>query len=230
VEGDLRTFQRVRDAGDTRNRTDDDVKGLETEIVETQREIDRREAQERQKLTDKRNLVEVARSRSDRERQRVTELQEAATRLEKTLGVRSGSGATAAMGPGLDKGRVPLPVEGKIRERFGKQVNTEFGTRITRSGIEIAAELGTPVRTVGKGKVLFAGWLSGYGQVVIVDHGEASVTVSGYLEEVSVKADDFLQGDEIIGLVGDTGSLNGPGLYFELRRDGQPVDPAAWFR
>jgi len=229
IEGDLRTFARVREAGETRDRSEGEVEGLETELAETQREIDVREAQERQKLADRRNMVEVARSRSDRERRAVAELQEAAARLEKTLGVAS-SGSLAAVGDGLERGKVPQPVEGKILERFGRKVDPQFGTRVQRSGIEIAAEPGTPVRAVGKGKVLFAGWLPGYGQVVIVDHGAASVTVSGYLEEVSVKADDFLEGGETIGSVGETGSLNGPGLYFELRRDGSPVDPVAWFK
>jgi len=228
VEGDLRTFARVREAGETRDQSEDEVQGLETEIAVAQREIDLREAQERQKLADRRNFVEVARSRSDRERRAVDELQEAATRLEKTLETE-GSGRQVASGSGLERGRVPQPVEGKIRERFGRKIDPTFGTRVQRSGIEIAAEPGTPVRTVGKGKVLFAGWLPGYGQVVIVDHGAASVSVSGYLEEVAVKADDSLAGGEIIGSVGETGSLNGPGLYFELRRDGKPVDPAAWF-
>jgi murein hydrolase activator len=229
VEGDLRTFARVREAGDTRDKSEGEVKGLETEIVETQQEIDARESQERQKLADRRNAVEVARSRSDRERRAVSELQDAAARLEKTLG-SSESAALTEAGPGLERGRVPQPVEGKIRERFGRKVDPQFGTRVQRSGIEIQAEPGTPVKAVGKGKVLFAGWLPGYGQVVIVDHGEASVSVSGYLEEVAVKADDFLEGGDVIGSVGETGSLNGPGLYFELRRDGTPVDPVAWFK
>jgi septal ring factor EnvC (AmiA/AmiB activator) len=109
-------------------------------------------------------------------------------------------------------------------------VDPEFGTAVVRHGVEIEAERGAPVRAVADGRVLFAGWFRGYGQIVIIDHGERNLTVSGFLDEIAVGAGDAVRRGDAIGAVGDTGSLAGPGLYFEIRREGQPVDPAAWLR
>ncbi len=84
------------------------------------------------------------------------------------------------------------------------------------------------MRAVGAGRVLFAGWFRGYGQLVILDHGQGSVTVSGYLDEIAVEAGASLERGQAVGTVGETGSLSGPGLYFEIRHEGKPVDPQGW--
>jgi septal ring factor EnvC (AmiA/AmiB activator) len=78
--------------------------------------------------------------------------------------------------------------------------------------------------------VLFSGWFRGYGQMVILDHGGDDVTVSGYLDELRVEAGDEVRSGDVIGTVGETGSLSGPGLYFEIRHAGQPVDPTTWLQ
>jgi septal ring factor EnvC (AmiA/AmiB activator) len=115
-----------------------------------------------------------------------------------------------------------------LRLGYGSQIDPEFGTATMRNGIEVAALEGSPVRAVARGRVLFAGWFRGYGQVVIVDHGSGQMTVSGYMEELAVRADQYVEADQVIGAVGETGSLSGPGLYFEIRKAGKPVDPQEW--
>ena len=81
---------------------------------------------------------------------------------------------------------------------------------------------------MASGRVLFAGWFRGYGQMVIVDHGGGDLSVSGYLDEALVAAGDSVALGQPIGSVGETGSASGPGLYFEIRHDGKAVDPALW--
>jgi septal ring factor EnvC (AmiA/AmiB activator) len=120
------------------------------------------------------------------------------------------------------------PVEGPVRAGFGRVVDPEFGTRTIRNGIEFEAPSGAPVWAPADGRVLFAGWFRGYGQIVILDHGSGSVTVSGYLDEVAVQVGASVRAGARIGSVGETGSLSGPGLYFEVRREGKPVDPLQW--
>jgi len=115
-----------------------------------------------------------------------------------------------------------------VRAGFGRQVDREFKTQTLRTGIEIAAPAGTPVTAIAPGRVLFAGWFRGYGQMVILDHGGGDLTVSGYLDEVHVAAGDSVGGGQPIGSVGETGSASGPGLYFEIRHDGKAVDPLLW--
>jgi septal ring factor EnvC (AmiA/AmiB activator) len=130
----------------------------------------------------------------------------------------------------LRRGKVPRPIPGKVRQSFGRQVDPEFNTVTRRTGIEIAAERGTPVRAIAPGRVIFADWFRGYGQMAIVDHGGGSVSVSGFLDELKVAPGDAVSESQVIGTVGETGSFAGPGLYFELRQNGQPVDPEAWFQ
>ena len=152
-------------------------------------------------------------------------VREAAGRLEEKL---AGLSRAPSAGPGLAKGRVAWPVQGVLRLGYGSQIDPEFGTATMRNGIEVAALEGSPVRAVARGRVLFAGWFRGYGQVVIVDHGSGQMTVSGYMEELAVRADQYVEADQVIGAVGETGSLSGPGLYFEIRKAGKPVDPQEW--
>ena len=77
--------------------------------------------------------------------------------------------------------------------------------------------------------MLFAGWFKSYGQMVILDHGCGMLSVSGYLETLDVDVEDVVRRGEIVGTVGETGSLAGAGLYFEIRESGKAVDPEKWF-
>lgn len=177
----------------------------------------------------------LARVRRDRgvERRLLVELEQAAEALEATirgLGARAtDSGATAAEGGvGLVRGQLLAPVDAPIAQPFGRVVDPEFLTQTFRSGVEFSAEAGRPVRSVARGIVRFAGWFRGYGRIVIIDHGDAYHTVSGHLDELSVAVDDVVVAGQPIGTVGETGSLVGPSLYFELRHSGSPIDPAPW--
>ena len=81
---------------------------------------------------------------------------------------------------------------------------------------------------VARGQVRYAGWFRGYGKIVILEHAQGYFTVSGHLEEWSVEVGEVLEAGEVLGRVGETGSLRGPGLYFELRKGRNPQDPALW--
>ncbi len=177
----------------------------------------------------------LGRVREDRkvERRLLLELEQAAQALEetiRTLGSRSDREGTGVAGAGLAarRGRLPAPVDAAIAESFGRVVDPEFNTATRRNGVEFAARAGQAVRCVAPGMVRFAGWFRGYGRIVIVDHGEGFHTISGHLDEISVAVDQRVAGGDPLGTVGETGSLRGPSLYFEIRRDGEPVDPEAW--
>ncbi len=193
----------------------------------TRREVTVREDRLRRDHVERKNLVELLGSRAKRETRAADELREAAERLEEALNQLP---REKTKGHGLRRGRLLRPVDGPVRLGFGHQTDPEFGTVTLRTGIEIEAKTGLPVRAVGDGRVLFAGWFRGYGQIVIVDHGKDTVTVSGYLEEILVNAGDEVATGKPIGTVGETGSLSGPGLYFEIRHKGEPVDPRAWIQ
>ncbi|HEX9021315.1 MAG TPA: peptidoglycan DD-metalloendopeptidase family protein [Nitrospirota bacterium] len=135
------------------------------------------------------------------------------------------AGAVAAS---PDKNRLPWPVEGRVITRFGMQRHPEFGTMVYRRGIEIEAREGEPVRAVSDGQVAYADWYKGYGKLIIIDHGAGFYTLYGNLSRLDLKKDDRAARNQVIGLAGDTGSLKGPKLYFEVRRNGQAQDPLAW--
>jgi septal ring factor EnvC (AmiA/AmiB activator) len=227
AEHDASLFDRYVKSRAEREARREDAEVAVEELREARRAFEGQEELARRETVERRNLVSLLRSRAARESKAAAELREAAARLERALSDLP-RGARAPAGRGLARGGLPWPVAGPVRAGFGRQRDPEFGTETVRNGIEIQAERGVPVRAVAPGRVLFAGWFRGYGQVVILDHGDAKLTVSGYLEEVAVEAGEEVAGGQVIGQVGDTGSLRGPGLYFELRDAGRAVDPKRW--
>ncbi len=112
---------------------------------------------------------------------------------------------------------------------FGRRVDDEFHTQLFHKGVDFEASLGTPVVAVAAGRVRFAGWFRGYGRLVILDHGDRFFTVSGHLDDIAVAVGDDVRAAQAIGTVGESGSLVGPRLYFEVRQGDEALDPAAWF-
>lgn len=176
----------------------------------------------------------LVRVRGDRSQERalLIELERAARALEETL---AGLGHADIPVAALDgrrfeasRGRLARPVKGEVRGRFGKVLDDEYLTETFRNGIEIAASPGDSVRAVARGQVRYAGWFRGYGKIVIVDHGGGYFTVSGHLSDIFVAVGDVVDEGDTLGSVGDTGSLRGAGLYFEMRSGAQPLDPADW--
>ena len=129
----------------------------------------------------------------------------------------------------LAKGRLPWPVEGTVIRKFGVVVDKDKAEMVS-NGIEIRAEMNTPVAAVADGKVVHVGWLRGFGRVVIVDHGEGHHTISAHLSKPLVNRGDEVKRGQTIGLVGDTESFSGPMLYFELRENGRPRNPSPYLK
>jgi septal ring factor EnvC (AmiA/AmiB activator) len=228
AEQDAALFDRYRAMRAEREARAESALRARAELQRTRIALAAQEELARRESVERRNLVSLLRSRAARESKAAQELREAAGRLEAALRDLPRRRGEAPPGPGLVQGRVPRPVPGAVRAPFGRQLDPEFKTQTVRNGIEIQADRGEPVRSVAPARVLFAGWFRGYGQVVILEHGAGKITVSGYLDEVEVEAGEQVSAGQVIGRVGDTGSLRGPGLYFELRDGGKAVDPTAW--
>jgi murein DD-endopeptidase MepM/ murein hydrolase activator NlpD len=122
-------------------------------------------------------------------------------------------------------GQLLWPVKGPILRRFGRQKHEVFNATVFSTGIEIGAKEGTPVRAAETGKVAFLDWLTGYGRVMIVDHGSGFHTLYGHLQDAAVGVGSRVTRGAQLGTVGDTGSLGAASLYFEVRHHGQPADP-----
>jgi murein DD-endopeptidase MepM/ murein hydrolase activator NlpD len=128
------------------------------------------------------------------------------------------------------KGLLKMPVRGKIIRFFGTYKNNKFNVVNFCSGIDIRAKRGEPVTAVGDGKIIYSSWFKGYGNMIIIDHGSSYYTLYAHLEEVLIAKGVEIETGEVIATVGDTGSLTGPNLHFEVRHHGKPVDPLEWLK
>jgi septal ring factor EnvC (AmiA/AmiB activator) len=123
------------------------------------------------------------------------------------------------------KGRLALPVRGELVNRYGSP-RSDGG--LTWRGLFIAAPAGTKVRAVAPGRVVFADWLRGFGNLLIVDHGDGYMSLYGYNETLYKQVGDTVGGGDVVAAVGSTGGSADSGLYFELRHLGKPFDPLTW--
>jgi septal ring factor EnvC (AmiA/AmiB activator) len=125
------------------------------------------------------------------------------------------------------KGSLQWPVSGDFTERFGAP---RKGGRLRAQGITISAPAGSEVRAIGAGMVIFADWFRNLGLLIIIDHGAGYMSLYGHNEALVKKAGDMVAVGEVISRVGDTGGQSQATLYFEIRENGAPVDPALWCR
>ncbi len=127
-------------------------------------------------------------------------------------------------------GKLPHPSPGRITVGFGRVLNPRFNTETVQNGLDIGSPAGAPVRAIAPGRVVHAGWFKGYGNLVIVDHGEGYHSLVAHLGSMQTAMGEEVSEGSVLGTVGDSGSLKGPYLYFEIRQHGRPVDPRPWLR
>ncbi len=159
----------------------------------------------------------------------IRELQAKQRKLAKVPPPRGGV-EPPGVGFGTLRGRLPWPTQGRIVTAFGAQVHPRFGTRTFRNGVDIEAAEGKDIAAVYAGHVIYTGWFKGYGNLIILDHGHEYYTLYAHIAEIEAKEGDDVRQGQRIGTVGDTGSLAGPRLYFEVRYQGKPQDPVEWLR
>jgi len=123
------------------------------------------------------------------------------------------------------KGKLAWPVQGRLAGEYGQPRGSG---PVKWNGVLLEAAAGTPVRAVYHGRVAFADWLQGLGLLVIVDHGAGYMSLYGHNEALLKEPGDWVEPGEAIAQVGDTGGQARPGLYFEIRYNGEPVDPHPW--
>jgi septal ring factor EnvC (AmiA/AmiB activator) len=126
------------------------------------------------------------------------------------------------------RGHLPWPVPGAVLVPFGDQRHPRFRTVTPHPGIDLEAPEGSEVRPVFGGQVVFSDWFRGYGNTVIVDHGDGLLSIYAHLRELSQTVGAKVDPATVLGRSGSTGSLLGPRLYLEIREHGRPIDPLQW--
>lgn len=211
------------------------ISGLEKEIAH-QAEL-RRQAEARRKAEEARKQAEKAK-RLAAEQQRIAEEQKVAAAREaeeKRLYALAHTPAQPALESdsepppasaelaGLHKGMAP-PVRGEIQGRFG----TERPEGGPWRGIIFRADAGTPVKAIAAGQVVFSNWMAGFGNLLIIDHGRGYLSVYGHNQSVLKQVGDSVAAGDAVARVGATGGQIEPGVYFEIRQNGQPINPQLW--
>lgn len=216
-----RDLARLQAVTDEARRKSDEVAALRADEQEQRRhlESDRRARQQTlQKIS-----LQLKKQRGE-----IGRLQKNESRISQLVGKLSHLLPAAPTGAFKTfKGRLALPVKGKPANRFGAR---RPEGNLPWTGWFLRAPASQPVKTVAAGRVVYADWLRGFGNLIIVDHGQGYMSLYGYNETLYKQVGESVRGDEVIAAVGNSGSGGDSGLYFELRFEGKPLDPALWVR
>ncbi len=130
-------------------------------------------------------------------------------------------------GLGKLKGRLKMPAQGPILASYG---STKQGSGVKWNGIMLGVNQGDPVRSIYDGQIVYADWFKGFGQLVIVDHGQGYMSLYSHNSQINRTLGEQVRANDIIAQAGSSGGLSRPGLYFEVRYNGDPRDPLLWVK
>ena len=233
VSRDARAVSRYQTTRDTLTLRNADLADRARRLAQMHAVVEERQRAVAQAHDEKERLLASLHSEETQSGKQLADLEEKARRLERLIGVLSRQ-KQADAGTARDirslQGALAWPVQGKVVEHFGRQRNPKFATVTTNNGLKIAAAAGAPVRAVFGGTVLFSQWFKGYGNLVIVDHGNRIVSLYGNLKSPAVAANDRVTAGQAIAGVGEAEDQQSGYLYFEIRQDNKPQDPQKWLR
>ena len=207
---------------------------LKTALDDYQETLDTRKKQKKSLLSQrlKRNelLASLERKINNQEKN-LSELETSRNRIENLLMSLGELLADIPQSPSdsrpfkQQKGKLPWPASGPFLASYGE---TRKQGGLKWNGVLISTKHGTPVRAVSHGRVAFADWLQGFGFITIIDHGDGYMSLYGHNETLIKQAGDWVEASEVIATSGDSGGQPMPGVYFEIRARGKPVNPGAW--
>ena len=156
--------------------------------------------------------------------------------LKERQAARAAAAAAAAQSAGQGSsytwvqgtGQLGWPVSGEITSPYGYRVHPIWGTTIYHSGIDIGVDEGTPVHAADSGVIIWSGWMGGYGYAVVIDHGNGLSTLYGHNSELAVDEGQSVSKGQVVAYAGSTGNSTGPHVHFEVRENGDPVDPMGY--
>ncbi len=176
-------------------------------------------------------LLEIIRNERQHTERLAGELSRAAKKLDRESDVIRGllpPPPPRRGGFDRQRGRLPWPVTGRVEATFGKLVDVSSKLILVHHGIDIRAPFGVNVRAPFGGRVAESTWVDGFGNVLIIDHGQRRYSLYGHLDQVDVSPGDIVEAGQIVATLGDSGSDKGAHLYFGIRRRRTAVDPLVW--
>ena len=218
---------------------------LETDrakLVELEKAALAKQAEIEQKKAERNVVLQKAQNDRATAMQAIEELNASSAQVSAMLKERQAARAAAAaaaqtsagQGQGASDnwvqgtGQLGWPVSGEITSPYGYRVHPIWGTTIYHSGIDIGVDEGTPVHAADGGVVVWSGWMGGYGYAVVIDHGNGLSTLYGHNSELAVDEGQSVAKGQVISYAGSTGNSTGPHVHFEVRVNGDPVDPMGY--
>ena len=224
----LRTYRENLQKLDTEQKK---LEGLRIEFKTRQDKVKSKEAELAEKKKEKETILHSVRTEKATRQRMIAELKEASRRMLEIIRESTKTDGYEGKGFVQLKGKLLWPADGKIAIPYGSHKDPQFDTPVFRNGIHIQTDSsGADARAVYGGKVIFAEWFKGFGQLVIINHGTGYHTLYGNLSEIFSKVGDIIKENQVIGKVGTSGVLNAQGIYFEIRYKGKPLDPAQWLK
>ncbi|POP45316.1 murein hydrolase activator EnvC [Superficieibacter electus] len=212
-----------------RNERKKTLTGLESSIQQGQQQLSEMRANESRLRNSIARAAAAAKARAEQEareaeavRNRQKEATSKGTTYKPTESERSLMSRTGGLGS--PRGQAYWPVRGPTLHRYGEQLQGELRWK----GMVIGASEGSEVKAIADGRVILADWLQGYGLVVVVEHGKGDMSLYGYNQSALVSVGTQVRAGQAIALVGNSGGQGRPSLYFEIRRQGQAVNPLPW--
>ena len=210
-------------------------------LVELEKAALAKQAEIEQKKTERNVVLQKAQNDRATAMQAIEELNASSAQVSAMLKERQAARAAAAAaaaqssgGQGASDnwvqgtGQLGWPVSGEITSPYGYRVHPIWGTTIYHSGIDIGVDEGTPVHAADGGVVVWSGWMGGYGYAVVIDHGNGLSTLYGHNSELAVDEGQSVAKGQVISYAGSTGNSTGPHVHFEVRANGDPVDPMGY--
>jgi septal ring factor EnvC (AmiA/AmiB activator) len=177
---------------------------------------------------EKNELLAQIRTQTKLHEQAAQEIEKAAGNLSAQVATMKQKKELLSQGFLMNKGKLPAPVNGKILSLYGQPIKNRMGVENISTGIAIEALDGTKVKAIFDGTINYAGYLRGYGNTIIIDHGYRYYTIISRAENLLKKEGDAVTAGEDIAVMGETATLMEEGLYFEIRHDTETLDPLLW--
>ncbi|MDO8945857.1 MAG: peptidoglycan DD-metalloendopeptidase family protein [Desulfocapsaceae bacterium] len=177
---------------------------------------------------EKKELLAQIRTQTKLHEQAAQEIEKAAGDLSTQLATMKQKKVIFSQGFLMNKGRLLLPVSGRVLTLYGQSTKNKMGVEGVSAGISIEAPDGTKVKAIFEGTIHYAGYLRGYGNTIIIDHGFEYYTVTSRIEKLLKEEGDAVKAGEDIGIMGETATLVEEGLYFEIRHGAETEDPLLW--
>jgi len=223
VESDLALYHRVARERHQRDEVRATLVARREQLSAEQDRWSASRAETARLAVERRRLLDRVRAERRSQEAAIRELEAESARI---MAIIRGARGGRHLGPILTlRTGLLWPVSGRISSGYGWRTHPIFHTREFHTGIDIAVPYGTPIQAALDGDVLFDGWMRGYGRLVILDHGNGLSTTYSHLSAALVHAGQRVKRGDVIARIGSTGWSTGPHLFFEVRMDGQPVNP-----